>query len=64
MGGWQPRQNAGVNFTGGAFALPTDLEKGRSDKGTIMNVDHHINASNMEKNMHERMTPDEPWIGF
>ena len=49
---------------GGGATLTTDSDKGRTDKQTIINVDRPNNASTVEKNMHERMTPDEPWIGF
>ena len=44
--------------TGGASALPTNPKKGRADKRRVINVDRYIDASNMEKNMHNRMTLD------
>ena len=46
--------------TGGVAALPTGPEKGCADKRTIINLDHLIDESTPEKNMHERMTPEEP----
>ena len=60
MGRYQPRQKVGVNFTGGASALLTDFKKGRTDKRTVIHVDHLSDASTMDRNMHERMTLDKP----
>ena len=50
----------GVNLTGGASTLPTDLEKGHADKQMIINVDHPSDASTLDINMHESMNPEEP----
>ena len=44
----------------GASASPTDPEKGRAENRTIINVDRQIDESYVEKDMNERMTPDEP----
>ena len=43
--------------TGGAATSLTNPEKVRADKRTIINVDRHINASNVEKNMHDLHDP-------
>ena len=40
--------------------MPTDPEKGRADKRKISNVDRQIDASTGDKNMHDRMNPEEP----
>ena len=45
--------------TEGAAALPTKPKKGYAKKRTIINVDRQIEASIVEKNMHDRMTPDK-----
>ena len=53
------RDSLGRRQKGGGAALPADPEKDCTDKRKINNVDHQIEASTGEKNMHERMTPDE-----
>ena len=59
--GWKAdRASRGRIQTGGAAASPSDPEKGRADKRTRINVDRQIDKSTVEKNMHERMTPEEP----
>ena len=45
---------------GGADVSPTNPEKYRTDKRAIINVDRHINELIVEKDMCERMTPEEP----
>ena len=64
MGRWQPLQKAGVNFTGRASALTTYPKKGRADKQKIIHVDNPSDVSNMNRNINERMTLEEPWIGY
>ena len=53
------RASHGRIQTGGGAASPTDPEKGRADKRTIINVDRHIDKSTVNKEMHERMIPEE-----
>ena len=60
MGICQLLQKANVNFTGGVSTLPTDPEKGRADKQTTINVDCMSDVLTVDRNMHERMNPDEP----
>ena len=60
MGILQPPQKAGVNFTGGAYASPTDPKKSCADKQTIINMDRLSDASTVDRNMDEHMTLDEP----
>ena len=49
--------------TEGGAALSTKPEKGRTDKQKIKYSNLPRDASIMDKNMHKRMVPDEPWIG-
>ena len=44
MGRCQPLQKAGVKFTGGGAALPTNPEKGRTDKCKINYADRPSDA--------------------
>ena len=52
-------QKAGVNFTGGASALQTDLEKGRTEKRMTIYVVRLNNALTVDRNKHDHMTTDE-----
>ena len=54
------RASLGRTQKGGAAASPADPEKGGADKRNIINVYHQINKSTLEKDMHERMNPEEP----
>ena len=53
------RASLGRKITGEGSALPTNPEKGRTDQWTIINEDRQIEASTVEKNMHERTTPEK-----
>ena len=56
----QPLHRAGVNFTGGGAASPTNPKKGRADKRTIIYIDRPSDTLTVDRNMHGSMTPDEP----
>ena len=60
MGRCHPRQKSGVISIGGASALPTNPKKGYAHKLANIIVDRSIDALAVDRNMHERMTPDEP----
>ena len=45
---------------GGASDSPTNPEKGHADKRRIINVDNPSDATNLDINRHEYMTPGEP----
>ena len=49
------RASFGRILKGGGSALPMDPKKYRADKRKINNVDRHIDALTIEKNIHERM---------
>ena len=53
------RTSSGRILTGESSALPNDPEKGCADNQTIINVDIQIDELAVEKDMHERMIPEE-----
>ena len=44
--------------------MPTNPEKGNTEKLRIIYAYRPSGASTVDKNMHERMTLEKPWIGL